>query len=130
MVGRDVSALTNPPSDSTLQACVQKVNEAIYELESPIRAGPEHTLSVIDRKATNNATEFTTLFLPYLGGEVGGDHVGVIRTANELARSLSNILIYAKGVTRLISDDASEKSVSVANNAGDVCLRLFLHLQS
>jgi hypothetical protein len=71
-------------------------------------------------KATNNATEFATVFLLYLGGEVGGDHVEVIKTANELAQSLSDVLINAKGVTRLISDDASEKLVSVARNAGDV----------
>lgn len=81
-------------------------------------------------KATNNATEFATVFLLYLGGEVGGDHVEVIKTANELAQSLSDVLINAKGVTRLVSDDASEKLVSVARNAGDTGLRLFLNLQS
>lgn len=81
-------------------------------------------------KATNNATEFATVFLLYLGGEVGGDHVEVIKTANEFAQSLSDVLINAKGVTRLVSDDASEKLVSVARNAGDVGLRLFLNLQS
>ena len=126
--------LTNRPSDSILQACVHKVDEAIYELESPTQAGnlnstPEYTLSMIE-KTTNNATEFATVFLLYLGGEVGGDHVEVIKTANELAQSLSDVLINTKGVTRLVSDDASEKLVSVAKNAGDVGLRLFLNLQS
>jgi hypothetical protein len=120
--------------DSILQACVQKVDEAIYELESPTQAGnlnstPEYTLSMIE-KATNNATEFATVFLLHLGGDVGGDHVEVIKTANELAQSLSDVLINTKGVTRLISDDASDKLVSVAKNAGDVGLRLFLNLQS
>jgi len=110
------------------------VDEAIYELESPTQAGnmnstPEYTLSMIE-KATNNATEFATVFLLYLGGEVGGDHVEVIKTANEFAQSLSDVLINTKGVTRLIGDDASEKLVSVAKNAGDVGLRLFLNLQS
>ena len=127
-------ASTNAPSDSILQACVHKVDEAIYELESPTQAGnlnstPEYTLSMIE-KTTNNATEFATVFLLYLGGEVGGDHVEVIKTANELAQSLSDVLINTKGVTRLVSDDASEKLVSVARNAGDVGLRLFLNLQS
>ena len=110
------------------------MDEAIYELESPTQAGnmnstPEYTLSMIE-KATNNATEFATVFLLYLGGEVGGDHVEVIKTANEFAQSLSDVLINTKGVTRLIGDDASEKLVSVAKNAGDVGLRLFLNLQS
>ena len=125
---------TDPPLDSILQACVHKVDEAIYELESPTQAGnlnstPEYTLSMIE-KTTNNATEFATVFLLYLGGEVGGDHVEVIKTANELAQSLSDVLINTKGVTRLVSDDTSEKLVSVARNAGDVGLRLFLNLQS
>ena len=89
--------LTNRPSDSILQACVHKVDEAIYELESPTQAGnlnstPEYTLSMIE-KTTNNATEFATVFLLYLGGEVGGDHVEVIKTANELVQSLSDVLI-------------------------------------
>ena len=127
--GRDVGALTNLASDSILQACVQKVDGAIHKLESPTQAGPEYTLSVIET-ATNNATEFTTLFLPYLGGEVGGGHAEVIKSANKLAQSLSDVLIHVKGITRFVSDNASEKLVSVARNAGGVSLRPFLRLQS
>jgi len=57
-------------SDSILQACVQKVDDAIYELESPAQAGnlnstPKYTLSIIE-KAVNNATESTTTFNLYL----------------------------------------------------------------
>ncbi|PSS05460.1 hypothetical protein PHLCEN_2v3840 [Hermanssonia centrifuga] len=120
--------------DSILQACVQKVDEAIYELESPAQAGnlnstPEYTLSMIE-KATNNATEFATIFNLYLGGEVGGDHVEVIKGANELAQSLADVLINSKGITRLLSDDASDKLIAVAKTAGDVGLRVFLNLQS
>lgn len=111
-----------------------KVDEAIYELESPAQAGnlnstPEYTLSMIE-KAVNNATEFATVFNLYLGGELGGDHVDVIKSANELAQSIFEVLINTKGITRLISDEASEKLVAVAKTAGDVGLRLFLNLQS
>ncbi len=121
-------------ADSILQACVQKVDEAIYELESPAQAGnlnstPEYTLSMIE-KATNNATEFATIFNLYLGGEVGGDHLEVIKGANELAQSLADVLINSKGITRLLSDDASDKLIAVAKTAGDVGLRVFLNLQS
>lgn len=120
--------------DSILQACVQKVDEAIYELESPAQTGnlnstPEYTLSMIE-KAVNNATDFATVFNLYLGGEVGGDHVDVIKGANELAQALSDVLINTKGITRLLSDEASEKLVVVAKTAGDVGLRGFLNLQS
>lgn len=113
---------------------MQKVDEAVYELESPAQAGnlnstPEYTLSMIE-KAINNATEFATIFNLYLGGEVGGDHVDVIKSANELAQSLADVLVNSKGITRLIGDDAADKLIGVARNAGDVGTRVFLNLQS
>ncbi|KAF8167675.1 cytoskeleton assembly control protein [Crassisporium funariophilum] len=121
--------------DSILQACVHKVDDAIYELESPTQAGnlnstPEYTLSMIE-KSLNNATEFATIYNLYLGGQVGGDHVEVIKSANEFAQSLSDVLINTKGITRLASDDdASDKIINVAKSAGDVGLRFFENLQS
>lgn len=121
--------------DSILQACVQKVDDSIYELESPTQAGnlnttPEYTLSMVE-KAVNNATEFAMVFNMYIGGEPGGDHVDVIKGANEFAQSLSDVLINTKGVTRLAdNDDVSDKIISVAKTAGDVGLRFFLNLQS
>ena len=123
------------PLDSILQACVHKVDDAIYELESPTQAGnlnstPEYTLSMIE-KSLNNATEFATIYNLYLGGEVGGDHVEVIKSANEFAQSLSDVLINTKGISRLASDDdASDKIINVAKSAGDVGLRFFENLQS
>lgn len=114
---------------------MQKVDDAIYELESPSQAGninstPEYTLSMIE-KAINNATDFATIFNLHLGGDVGGDYVDVIKGANEFAQVLSDVLINSKGVTRLANDDdASDKIVAVAKTAGDVGLRFFLNLQS
>ena len=69
---------------------MQKVDDAIYELESPTQAGntnatPEYTLSMIE-KAVNNATDFATIYSLYLGGEPGGEHVEVIKAANEFAQ--------------------------------------------
>ena len=110
------------------------MDEAIYELESPAQTGnqnstPEYTLSMIE-KAVNNATDFATIFNLYLGGEPGGEHVEVIKGANELAQSLSDVLVNTKGITRLVEDDVSDKLIGVAKNAGDVGLRAFLNLQS
>ena len=82
-------------------------------------------------KAVNNATEFATTFNLYLEGEKGGDHVDVIKGANEFAQSLSDVLINVKGITRLTqNDETSDKLVAVAKTAGDVGLRFFLNLQS
>lgn len=114
---------------------MQKVDDSIYELESPTQAGnlnstPEYTLSMVE-KAVNNATEFAMIFNMYIGGEVGGDHVEVIKGANEFAQSLADVLINTKGVSRLAdNDDVSDKIIAVAKTAGDVGLRFFLNLQS
>ena len=82
-------------------------------------------------KAVNNATEFATTFNLYLEGEKGGDHVDVIKGANEFAQSLSDVLTNVKGITRLTqNDETSDKLVAVAKMAGDVGLRFFLNLQS
>jgi hypothetical protein len=128
-------SLTVLSQDSILQACVQKVDDAIYELESPTQAGnlnstPEYTLSMVE-KATNNATEFATIYNLYLGGDIGGDHVDVIKGANEFAQALVEVLINSKGITRLANDDdGSDKIINVAKTAGDIGLRFFLNLQS
>ncbi|KXN88751.1 Endocytosis protein end4 [Leucoagaricus sp. SymC.cos] len=121
--------------DSILQACVSKVDDAIYELESPSQAGnlnstPEYTASMIE-KAINSATDFATIYGLYLGGEAGGDHVEVIKSANEFAQSLADVLTNTKGITRLASDDdAVDKIINTAKAAGDVGLRFFDNLQS
>lgn len=82
-------------------------------------------------KAVNNATDFATVFNLHLGGDVGGDHVDVIKGANEFAQALSDVLINCKGITRLANDDdASDKIVGFAKTAGDAGLRFFLNLQS
>ena len=114
---------------------MHKVDDAVYELESPTQAGnlnstPEYTLSMIE-KSLNNATEFATIYNLYLGGDVGGDHVEVIKSAHEFAQSLSDVLINTKGISGLASDDdASDKIINVAKSAGDVGLRFFENLQS
>ena len=82
-------------------------------------------------KAMNNATEFATVHNLYLSGEVGGDHVDVIKGANDFAQALVDVLINSKGITRLANnDDASDKIINVAKSAGDVGMRFFLNLQS
>ncbi|WWC93832.1 hypothetical protein V866_000668 [Kwoniella sp. B9012] len=131
----DLRLELNAIIDSILQACMQKVDDAIYELESPMQTGnttatPEYTLSMIE-KAMTNATEFASTFNLYLGRKSGGGHVDVIKAANELAQALSETLVSSKGITRFAeTDDASDKLVKIAKEAGDSGYRFFLNLQS
>lgn len=121
--------------DSILQAGVQKIDDAIYELESPMQLGnqnatPEYTLSMIE-KAMTSATEFATVFDLYLSGERGGEHVEVIKTATTLAQTISDVLVNTKGITRLAkNDDAVDSLVKIGKTPGDVVLRGFYALQS
>ncbi|KAH9982866.1 cytoskeleton assembly control protein [Lactifluus volemus] len=121
--------------DSILQACQAKIDEAIYELESPMQAGnqsttPEYTLSMIE-KSLSSATDFATVFNLYLEGQDGGDHVDVIKGANDFAQAIADTLRSVKGITRLVEDEeASDRLVGVAKSAGDVGYRFFLNLQS
>ncbi|KAK8854744.1 hypothetical protein IAR55_003483 [Kwoniella newhampshirensis] len=121
--------------DSILQACMQKVDDAMYELEAPMQTGnttatPQYTLSMIE-KAMTNATEFASTFNLYLGKKSGGGYVEVIKAANELAQALSETLVSSKGITRFAeNDESSDKLVKVAKEAGDAGYRFFLNLQS
>lgn len=114
---------------------MQKVDDAMYELEAPMQTGnttatPEYTLSMIE-KAMTNATEFASVFNLFLGKKRGGSHVDVIKAANEFAQALSETLLSSKGITRFTdTDDASDKLVKVAKGAGDAGQRFFLNLQS
>jgi hypothetical protein len=91
---------------------------------------PEYTLSMIE-KSLSNATDFATIFNLHLEGQPGGDHVDVIKGANEFAQAIADTLRSVKGITRLVeNDDAVDRLVGIAKSAGDVSYRFFLNLQS
>lgn len=121
--------------DSILQAGSQKIDDAMYELESPMHDGnqnstPEYTLSMIE-KATTSAAEFATVFNLFLSRDRGGEHIEVIKTANNFAQSIAEVLANTKGLSRLASDDNAIDSLLRAGKIpGDAALRFFHSLQS
>ncbi|KDE07961.1 hypothetical protein MVLG_01867 [Microbotryum lychnidis-dioicae p1A1 Lamole] len=121
--------------DSILAAGGQKIDDALYELESTLHDGnqnstPEYTLSMIE-KATTSATEFATVFTLYLSRERGGEHVEVIKTANNFAQSIAEVLSNAKGLERICPDDAAiDGLMKIGKLPGEAGLRFFTALQS
>ena len=82
-------------------------------------------------KGNSSVAEFSTVFSLFLTGQVGGEHVEVIKKANQFAQTISDILLSAKGITRLAqSDEAAEKIVSTGRGTGSSLIRYFESLQS
>lgn len=121
--------------DSILAAGGQKVDDALYELESSLHEGnqnstPAYTLSMIE-KATASATEFATVFNLFLSRDKGGEHVEVIKTANNFAQAIADVLSNTKGLERAAPDDAAVDGLMRAGKQpGEAALRFFTALQS
>ncbi|EGG07208.1 uncharacterized protein MELLADRAFT_85967 [Melampsora larici-populina 98AG31] len=121
--------------DSIIQACVSRIDDAIYELESSMQAGnesatPEYTLSMIE-KAQTISMEFAAVFGLYLDGAPGGEHVEVIKTSNSLANCIAEVLVNTKGITRFASnDEAVDAMIQVGKSSGDISLKFFSSLVS
>ncbi|KAK3898479.1 endocytosis protein end4 [Staphylotrichum tortipilum] len=105
--------------DSVLQAGVQRVDDAMYELDSPMQAGnqnasPSHVLSQIE-KASASATEFATSFNNFIADGPNSTHADLIKNINVFSGAIADVCGNAKGLTRLATDD--RKSDSLINGA-------------
>jgi len=101
--------------DSILETCINKVEESIYDLESPTQLGnqnatPEFTLSMIE-KAHTASTEFELALLQYLRPSSEVNQVEAIRSALILSQTLSDVLGNAKGITRLAKKDEDAEDI-------------------
>lgn len=95
--------------DSVLQSGVQRVDDALYELDSSMQAGnqnatPSYVLSQIE-KASSSATEFATAFNNFIADGPNSSHAEIIRSINIFASSIADVLSNTKGLTRLATDD-------------------------
>ncbi|CAG8508941.1 12046_t:CDS:10 [Ambispora gerdemannii] len=122
--------------DSIFQTSIQKIDDSIYELESPMQAGnqnstPEYTLSMIE-KATTQTSEFSFTFQQFLKSDRTKDHTEVIKSATNFAQSISEVLYNAKGVTRLAGEDdeISEEIVQTSKKAAQMSQKFLLNVQS
>ncbi|KAF8951805.1 sla2 Src-like adaptor 2 [Haplosporangium bisporale] len=101
--------------DSILETCISKVEESVFDLESPTQLGnqnatPEFTLSMIE-KAHTASTEFELALLQYLSPSGDTNQVDAIRSALALSQTISDVLGNAKGITRLAKNDQDAEDI-------------------
>ncbi|KAI9655821.1 MAG: sla2 Src-like adaptor 2 [Bathelium mastoideum] len=121
--------------DSVLQSGVQRVDEALYELDSSMQAGNQnatgpYVLSQIE-KASSTAMEFSTAFNNFIADGPNSTHTEIIRTVATFSSSIADVLSNTKGLTRFASDDKkSDQLVNAARASAQSTVTFFRSLQS
>lgn len=121
--------------DSVLQSGVQRVDDALYELDSSMQAGNQnasgpYVLSQIE-KASSTATEFATAFNNFIADGPSSDHSEIIRTVNSFAGSVADVLSNTKGLTRFASDEKkADQMIGAGRTAAESAVKFFRNLQS
>ncbi|KAL3472667.1 ANTH domain-containing protein [Aspergillus californicus] len=121
--------------DSVLQTGVQRVDDALYELDSSMQAGnqnasPPYVLSQIE-KASASATEFSTAFNNFIVDGPSSPHAEIIRTVSTFSGAVSDVLSNTKGLTRFANDDKSaDHLINAARKSAQGTVRFFRGLQS
>ncbi|KAF9432095.1 sla2 Src-like adaptor 2, partial [Entomortierella beljakovae] len=121
--------------DSILETCISKVEESVYDLESHTQLGnqnatPEFTLSMIE-KAHTASTEFELALLQYLRPSNDVNQVDAIRAALSLSQTITDVLIDAKGITRLAKkDEDAEEIIRHAKSSALAAQEFFTNVTS
>jgi len=114
---------------------VQRVDDALYELDSTMQAGnqnasPSYVLSQIE-KASSSATEFATSFNNFIADGPNSTHAEIIRTVNVFSGSIADVLSNTKGLTRLATDEKkADQLISSARQSAQSTVKFFRGLQS
>ena len=121
--------------DSVLQSGVQRVDDAMYELDSPMQAGNQnatapYVLSQIE-KASASATEFSTAFNNFIADGPNSPHADIIRTVSVFAASIADVLSNTKGLTRFATEEKKgDQLTDAARQSALSTINFFRSLQS
>lgn len=121
--------------DSVLSSGEQRVDDALYELDSSMIAGNQSAsgafvLSQIE-KAAQNAMEFSGAFREFIADGPSSAHAEIIRTVNAFAGSLGDVLSNTKGLTRFASDDRkADQLINGARKSAQSTIKFFRDLKS
>ena len=125
----------NDMIDSVLQSGVQRVDDAIYELDSSMQAGNQnatapYVLSQVE-KASSSATEFSTAFNNFIADGPNSNHAEIIKTVSVFAASIADVLTNTKGLLRFADDDKKgDELLNAARQAALGTINFFRGLQS
>lgn len=121
--------------DSVLRSGIQRVDDALYELDSTMIAGNQNAsgafvLSQVE-KASSSAMEFSTAFNNYIADGPNSTHAEIIRTVSTFSGSIADVLSNTKGLTRFASDDKrSDQLVDGARQSAQATIQFFRSLAS
>jgi hypothetical protein len=121
--------------DSVLQAGVQRVDDALYELDSSMQAGNQnasgpYVLSQIE-KAQSTAMEFSTAFNAFIADGPSATHGEVIRTVHTFSNAIADVLSNTKGLTRFASDDKKgDQLINAARRSASSTVDFFRGIMS
>lgn len=121
--------------DEILDSGINRVDDAIYELDSSMQAGNQnatgsYVLSQIE-KAAQTAHEFSIAFTDFIADGVNGNHQAIIRTVHAFSGSIADVLSDTKGLTRFASDDRkADQMINGARFAAQSTMKFFRDLKS
>ncbi|KAL9055865.1 MAG: hypothetical protein Q9162_003291 [Coniocarpon cinnabarinum] len=121
--------------DSVLRSGIQRVDDALYELDSTMIAGNQnasgaYVLSQIE-KASASAMEFSTSFNNYIADGPASTHAEIIRTVSTFASAVADVLSNTKGLTRFASDEKKgDQLIGGARQSAQSTLNFFRALTS
>lgn len=121
--------------DSVLQSGVQRVDDALYELDSTMQAGNQnasgpYVLSQVE-KASGAATDFSTAFNNFIADGPNSDTKDIVRTVNTFSGSIADVLSNTKGLTRFAADEKkADQLVNAARQSAQSTVNFFRSLQS
>lgn len=121
--------------DSVLQSGVQRVDDALYELDSSMQAGNQsasgaYVLWQIE-KASSCAMEFSTAFNNFIADGPNSTHSEITRTVNAFSGSIADVLSNTKGLTRFASDEnKADQLINAARQSATSTVKFFRNLQS
>ncbi|KAF2007194.1 ANTH-domain-containing protein [Amniculicola lignicola CBS 123094] len=121
--------------DSVLQSGVQRVDDALYELDSSMQAGNQNAsgpfvLSQIE-KASTCAMEFATAFNGFIADGPNATYPELIKTINSFSGAIADVLTNTKGLTRFASDEnKADQLINAARVSATATVKFFRNVQS